>query len=97
MTVCIYLEGGKVLFQFKRPSIPNNDAFDAGGLVFTVEEPSQQLLPRAAFPQDQDRRGELGHLVGKVDQLPHHAAGAEDEIPFVLVSDLGGERDDLST
>ena len=43
MTVCIYLEGGKVLFQFKRPSIPNNDAFDAGGLVFSVEEPSQRL------------------------------------------------------
>ncbi len=43
MTVCLYLEGGRVLFAFKRPSIDSNDAFDAGGLRFEVEEPGQRL------------------------------------------------------
>jgi len=37
-TVCLYLPDGRVLFSFGRPSIPNNDAFDAGGLRFDVLE-----------------------------------------------------------
>lgn len=43
MTVCIYLNDGRVLFAFKRAEIANNDAFDAGGLRFEVIEPTEKL------------------------------------------------------
>jgi len=43
MTTCLYLPDGRVLFQYKRPPIQNNDAFDAGGMRFTVIEPAQAL------------------------------------------------------
>ncbi len=43
MTVCLYLADGRVLFSFKRAEIENNDAFDAGGLRFEVEEPTEAL------------------------------------------------------
>ena len=39
MTVCLYLPDGSVGFMFGRPEIPDNDAFDAGGLSFEVVEP----------------------------------------------------------
>ena len=42
-SVCLYLPDGRVLFQFQRPAISGNDAFDAGGLRFEVEEPGQRL------------------------------------------------------
>ncbi len=43
MTVCIYLPDGKVGFMFKRPTISNNDAFDAGGLTWTMVKPFEEL------------------------------------------------------
>jgi hypothetical protein len=43
MTVTFYLPDGRVLFMYKRPEIQSNDAFDAGGLRFTVLEPSERL------------------------------------------------------
>jgi hypothetical protein len=43
MTVTLYLADGRVLFMFKRPSIANNDAFDAGGCRFEVIEPAERL------------------------------------------------------
>jgi hypothetical protein len=43
MTVCLFLEDGRVLFSFKRAQISNNDAFDAGGLRFEVIEPTERL------------------------------------------------------
>lgn len=43
MTVCLYLPGGRVGFTFKRPSIENNDAFDAGGLTWTMVTPFEEL------------------------------------------------------
>ncbi len=39
VTICLYLPGGEVLFNYKRPEITNNDAFDAGGMRFGVLEP----------------------------------------------------------
>jgi hypothetical protein len=42
MTVCLFLQGDKVLFAFKRAEIANNDAFDAGGLRFEVLEPTER-------------------------------------------------------
>ena len=41
-TVCLYLPDGRVLFSFGRPKIANNDAFDAAGLRFEVQEPTQR-------------------------------------------------------
>jgi hypothetical protein len=43
LTVCLYLPDGRVLFQYKRPQIAHNDAFDAGGLRFEVLEPAERL------------------------------------------------------
>ena len=43
MTVCLYLPDGKVGFMFKRPNIDNNDAFDAGGLTWTMVKPFEEL------------------------------------------------------
>jgi hypothetical protein len=41
-TVCLYLPDGRVLFSFGRPSIHDNDAFDAAGLKFEVLEPTDR-------------------------------------------------------
>jgi len=49
MTVCIYLPPDeahpkrRVGFMFKRPHIDNNDAFDAGGLTWTMVTPFEEL------------------------------------------------------
>jgi hypothetical protein len=43
MTGCLYLPDGRVLFQYRRAPITNNDAFDAGGMRFEVLEASQRL------------------------------------------------------
>ena len=43
MTLCLFLPDGRVLFNFKRAQIDNNDAFDAGGMLFEVIEPSEIL------------------------------------------------------
>ena len=43
MTVTVYLPDGRVLFNFGRPAIDNNDSFDAGGMQFEVLCPGQRL------------------------------------------------------
>ena len=43
MTTCIYLPDGSVAFMFQRAKINNNDAFDAGGMQFIVDEPYKSL------------------------------------------------------
>lgn len=43
LSVCLYLPGGRVACQFKRPSVERNDAFDAGGLHYEVSEPFSAL------------------------------------------------------
>ncbi len=43
MTVCIYLPDGRVGFMFKRPTIADNDSFDAGGLKWTMVTPFEEL------------------------------------------------------
>ena len=43
MTICLYLPDGKVGFMFKRPNIDNNDAFDAGGMTWTMVRPFEEL------------------------------------------------------
>ena len=39
ITLCLYLPGGEVMFNYKRPEIADNDSFDAGGMRFEVVEP----------------------------------------------------------
>ncbi len=52
MTVCLYLpddqgrQPGQVAFMFKRPTISDNDALDAGGLTWTVVTPFEELRVR---------------------------------------------------
>src|SRR5512139_817049 len=43
LTVCVYDASGTVYFQYLRPEISSNDAFDAGGMRFTVVEPFRAL------------------------------------------------------
>ena len=43
MTIALYLPDGSVLFQYKRPEITSNDAFDAGGMRFEAIEPLEKL------------------------------------------------------
>jgi len=43
MTCCIYLPDGRVGFMFKRPERRDNDAFDGGGMKFSVVEPFREL------------------------------------------------------
>jgi len=42
-TVALYRPDGTALFHFERAAIDSNDAFDAGGLRFEVEEPTDRL------------------------------------------------------
>jgi hypothetical protein len=46
MSVCLYLGPDRVLFQFRRPQIADNEGFDAGGLAFEVLEPGERLRTR---------------------------------------------------
>jgi hypothetical protein len=39
VTLCLYLPTGDVMFNYRRPEIDGNDAFDAGGMRFEVVEP----------------------------------------------------------
>jgi hypothetical protein len=59
MTICLYLPDGSVLFNFKRPNIDNNDAFDAGGAKFEVIEPVERL--RTTY------EGSVVHLTNPLD------------------------------
>src|SRR5713101_5989036 len=43
MTLCLFLPNGEVLFNFKRPEIKDNNAFNAGGMRFAVVEPLVRL------------------------------------------------------
>ena len=43
MTIALYLPDGSVLFQYKRPEITSNDAFDAGGMRFEAIDPLEKL------------------------------------------------------
>ena len=46
MSCCVYLPDGRIGFMFRRPERHDNDAFDGGGMTFTVEQPHQRLALR---------------------------------------------------
>lgn len=46
LSVCLYLPDGRIACQFQRPSIANNERFDAGGLSYTVHEPLRKVAMR---------------------------------------------------
>ena len=43
MTLCIFLPGGELLFQWGKAKITSNAAFDAAGLKFIVVEPGRRF------------------------------------------------------
>ncbi|MFQ5416975.1 MAG: hypothetical protein ACE5FL_08005, partial [Myxococcota bacterium] len=43
VTICLYRPKGRVLFNFKRASIADNDHFEAGGMRFEVQQPFKRL------------------------------------------------------
>jgi len=43
VTLCLYQPDGTVLFNYKRPEIESNEAFDAGGMRFETVEPLVRL------------------------------------------------------
>src|SRR5207249_12194631 len=42
MTTCVYVPDGRVGFMVSRPEIPDNDAFDAGGMRFEMIGPFER-------------------------------------------------------
>jgi len=50
MSFCFYLPDGQVAFMFQRVEIENNDALNAGGLSFEVNDPFKTLTVRYAGP-----------------------------------------------
>ncbi len=58
MTVCLYLPDGRVGFMYKRPTITDNDALDAGGLTWEVVDALRGAhgpLPRARWSSSTTR------------------------------------------
>ena len=43
VTLCLFLPGGEVLMQWRRPAIDSNDAFNAAGMTMRVLEPGRRL------------------------------------------------------
>ena len=43
MTIAVYQPDGTALFNYKRPEIADNSAFDAGGMRFGVVEPFKHM------------------------------------------------------
>ncbi len=82
---CLYLPDGRVLFQFRRPEIGGNDRFEAGGLGFEIEEPTERLrthwsgtMLELAEPREmaEPRRAfKENPLVPVSFDLVHHAVG----------------------
>ncbi len=64
VTLCLYRPGGQVLFNYKRPEIHDNDAFDAGGMRFQVIEPLARLRTTyegaAVFLEDPSQMADPG-------------------------------------
>ena len=50
LAVCLYLPGGKIACQFKRPQISTYKEFSAGGLNYEVLEPYQKMTMRYEGP-----------------------------------------------
>lgn len=75
-TVCLYQPDGSVLFHFQRPEIGGNEAFDAGGMRFEVEQPFERL--RISY------RGRACHLKEPMQMLEPRAAFAGN--PFLPVA-----------
>ncbi len=46
LAVCLYLPDGRILCQFQRPRITDNQTFAAGGMQVSVEEPLARLTMR---------------------------------------------------
>jgi hypothetical protein len=46
MTFCVFLKDGSVLFQWERPAIDGNAAFNGGGMEFVIEEPGERIALR---------------------------------------------------
>lgn len=66
MTFCIFLADGTMIFQWGRPEITGNDAFDAAGLSFKVIEPGEHIHIRFL--------GDAVHLENPLDMVDPGAA-----------------------
>jgi hypothetical protein len=84
-SVCLYLQDGRVLVQFQRPAIADNEAFDAGGLRFEVLEPGQRL--RTTF---RGRALELAEPRAMADPRRAFRENPMREVAFDLVHDAVG-------
>jgi hypothetical protein len=74
-TVCLYQPDGSVLFSYQRPEIEGNEAFDAGGIRFEVDQPFEKL--RIAY------RGKACHLREPMEMSDPRAAFSAN--PFLPV------------
>ena len=86
MTLAVYQPDGTALFNFKRPQIADNSAFDAGGMRFDVVDPFKHVRviydghavylaqPRALEDQ-RARHASAGAAVFQQRQHGQHEAG----------------------
>ena len=58
LSVCLYLPDGRIACQFQRPSISNNERFDAGGLSYSVIEPLKKVSMTIRWRADDRDRPE---------------------------------------
>lgn len=94
-TICLYLPDSTVAFDYARPTITSNDAFDAGGLRIELVEAFKEL--RATFA------GDLLHLTdGMAMSDPKAAYAGNPKVPATIALTvegvspmLGGEPENL--
>ena len=74
MTVCLYLPDGRAAFMFGRPSIDDNEHFDAGGARFDVQSPFEKLS--VEYDGHGHRDGRSPRAVRPEDRLQHRTPGS---------------------
>jgi hypothetical protein len=73
----------------------HGDERRAGVSGLAVNQAREELLARAALPENQHGRRQLRDLVHQVDDVARHLAGADDELALGLVGDLRRQRQHL--
>lgn len=78
LSVCLYLPDGQIACQFLRPKIESNEAFDAGGLRYSVIEPFRQVSMEydgdLLIVEHPDQLREPQELFANGERVPGHVA-----------------------
>ena len=91
VTLCLFLPGGEVLFNYQRPKITSNKAMDAGGLRFEVLEP---LLRHRAdrFVRDIEAHEFLRVLTKGLTRIGHLLRLRQEQRAFLIRRPVSQKR-----